>query len=805
MKILGDASFASLNQMFANIAIWSYRHKWQVMLMCCVAFGACGYLAQKVRMDNSFEAFFDESDPTYSAYNVFRDNFGSDEIIYIMFDASDSTHGVFNEQIISKIDRLGKAIDAGVPFVKKVRSITNAELMVADGDDLDIRKISDKLPLDQAQLLKFADLFRNKPLYVNNLFDREQKLGVMVVEMSRSSTDPIDQIRLDPEDGDGLENLYPQVSAAALTQILSDPEFVDIPFYLSGDVPINATYNRILDKESTSLGAICMTIIVLLLLIFFRGRVIGAVGPIVVVGLAVMVTVAFMSLMDWPIDMMFGLAPTLLITIGVADAVHIISEFLTQLRKHESREMALRDTLYVVGTPCLLTSITTAIGFLSMSMAPVKTISHLAIYISLGVLAAFFLSITLLTFFLSFIRPAKQSAGRRERPGYLSRMLNRCSQFTLNNPGICMMAFSVTVIVAGVGLKNLKVDSNYLLDFDKSVKVRKDTEHIDNTMGGMSAYAYLFDTAKEGGIKNPKFLAELDRVQSQVLGHQPLVRKATSIVDLIKDINQSFHNDDPAYYRIPESADLISQYLLVYELSGGEDLYTYVTRDFSQAVLQIRTQLTDTSELAKFEAQMQEYLNANPLYLSERSNTGMGALYLKLMTYISDSQILGFSIALTVITLLFAIIFSSVKMGLISMIPNIAPIMVVGGLMGWTGTYLDYSKLLIAPVALGIAVDDTIHMMTRFKLEFERVGDYRKAFVITFNEAGRALVITSVTLACGWSAMLMSTMEVTFWFSVLLSSTIALALLADLFVTPLLIIWAQPFGPEKEKLDGASA
>lgn len=125
--------------------------------------------------------------------------------------------------------------------------------------------------------------------------------------------------------------------------------------------------------------------------------------------------------------------------------------------------------------------------------------------------------------------------------------------------------------------------------------------------------------------------------------------------------------------------------------------------------------------------------------------------------------------------------------------------------MGWTGTYLDYSKLLIAPVALGIAVDDTIHMMTRFKLEFERVGDYRKAFVITFNEAGRALVITSVTLACGWSAMLMSTMEVTFWFSVLLSSTIALALLADLFVTPLLIIWAQPFGPEKEKLDGASA
>lgn len=789
-------SFSRLNNLFANIAVWSYRRKWRVMLLCVLVFGVSGYLAQNIRMDNSFEAFFDESDPTYSAYKIFRENFGSDEIIYLMYDASAYPHGVFNQQVITKIEHLGTAIEARVPFVKRVRSIVNAELMTANGDDLEIKTIQDALPLSQDQLLTFAEKFRNKPLYVGNLFDKAQNLGVVIVEMSRSSTDPVDLIRLDPDKGDGLENVYPQVSATVLTEILAEADFADIPYYLSGDVPINAAYNRILNTESTSLGAISMLIIVVLLLVFFRGRPIGAIGPVAVVALAVMMTVAFMSLLDWPMDMMFGMAPTLLITIGVADAVHIISEFLTHLRQHGDREKALRDTLYLVGTPCLLTTLTTAIGFISMSVAPVKTISHMAIYISLGVLAAFFLSITLLTFFLGFVQPPKQMQSASATPSRLDRLLQGCSQFALNHPGICIGVFLLTLLLAGTGLKDLEIDSNYLLDFNKSVQVRIDTEHIDSTMGGMGAFTYLFDTRQEGGVKNPAFLQELERVENQVSQHQPLVRKVTSIVDLIKDINQSFHGDDPAYYRIPESRELISQYLLVYELSGGEDLFTNVTRDFSQAVLQIRTQLTNSSELARFESSMQQYLAANPLQVSDKSNTGMGELYLKLMTYISDSQIRGLSIALVVITLLFALLFGSLKMGIVSMIPNIAPILIVGGLMGWVGTYLDYSKLLIAPVAVGIAVDDTIHMMTRFKLEFARLGNYRKAFEVTIHEIGRALVITSVTLVCGWSAMMASTMEVTFWFSILLSSTIVLALLADLFITPLLIIWLKPFGPE---------
>lgn len=792
--------FSKLNKLFAELAVWSFRNRILVSLGSLMMLGGALFLANGVRMDNSFEAFFDESDPTYQAYNTYRDNFGSDEIIYIMYDASSYPHGVFNKALIEKVNALGKEIENRVPFVKKVRNITNAELMVGEDDDLVIRKIEEELPLDQQSLNKFAQAFSKKPMFIGNLFDKEQKLGAILVEMTRSSTDPLNEIRLDPEGGDSLDNLYPQVSGDELDLILAETQFSDIPYYLSGDVPLNIVYNRIIYREMLTLGGATFLIIAIVLAVFFKGKIIGILGPISVVLLALMMTVAFISAMGWNIDMMFGLTPTLLTAIGIAHAVHIISEFTVHFNKTGDKEKAIYQTLYLVGTPCLLTSLTTAAGFLAMSIAPIKTISHMAVYMSIGVLFAFLLSITLLTFFLSF---ARQSKNKPETSStqltILDKFLRVSSEFSIKKPLLALSIFALIVLGAGLGIRNLEIDSNYLSDFSEGVLIRQHTEHIDNTMGGMSSFVYLIDSGVENGLKNPAFLHELARVQAEAEKHMPLIRKTTSVVDLLKDINQSFHGGDPDYYKIPESQALIAQYLLVYELSGGDDLYTYITNDYSQALIQMRVQLTDSSELEKFENKMQLYLSKNPLKHAEKSNTGIGALWLKLINYISDSQIRGLSLALVVITLLICFIFGSVKMGLVSMIPNIAPIVIVGGMMGWMGIDLDSTKLLIATVAIGLAVDDTIHMMTRFKLEFDRLGNYFEAFRCTIHEVGKALVITSITLVLGWSALLFSLMDIQFWFSILLSSTIILALAADFFIMPVLIFWLKPFGPENTK------
>lgn len=787
-----------LHKAFADLGAWSFSNKWIVFAVSLVILSGSLFLSNQVRMDNSFEAFFDANDEAYSAYKVYRNNFGSDEIIYLMYDASEYSHGIFNVELMDKIHNLTKTIDLQVPFVHRVRSISNAELMIGREDELVIKKISEEWPLNQQGLLDFAEGFKKKPLFLGNLFDKDFKYGAIVVEMTQSSTDPADKIRLDPEGGDGLDNMYPQVSHAALKEVLAQPPYNEIPFYISGDVPLNSTYNEIVEEETATLGGASMIIILVILALFFRGKIIGIVGPLVVVGFAMVMTIAFISLMGWNVDMMFVMAPTLLLAIGVAHSVHIVSAFLTKARELGDRKQALSETLYLVGTPCLLTSLTTAAGFFAMSTAPIKSISHMAIYMSMGVLFAFFLSVTLLTFFLNFIRIPEGKIETNKKPQLLDKFLRKVGNITIAHPKKLIGLFVLIVFGVGTGIADIKIDSNYLHDFSNRVQVKLDTQYIDNTMSGMGSYAYLLDTKQEGGIKDPEFLKELDRLQQQVDSHYPLVRKTTSIVDLLKDLNQSFHADNPEYYRIPESRELVAQYLLVYEMSGGEDLFSFITDDYSQALIEMRMKLTNSSELAEFDQSIQSYLETNPLTLSERSSTGIGALWMQLMDYISDSQRSGVLIALGVITLLISFIFGSFKLGVISMIPNIAPIVIVTGAMGWFEIYLDYTKLFIAPIAIGIAVDDTIHMITRFRLEFQRLGNYKAAFEATIQEVGRALVITSVTLVCGFCALFISVMSAQVWFGVLLSSTIILALLADLFIMPILVFWLKPFGPERE-------
>ena len=231
--------------------------------------------------------------------------------------------------------------------------------------------------------------------------------------MEKSSIDPLVEIRLDPEGGDGLENLYPQVTYESIEQILAEPEYEGINFYHTGDVPLNSVYNTITMSESSGLGAITVVVIGALLLFFFRSP-IGLVGPLAVVVLSIVVTIAVVGLIGWELDLMFSMLPTLLIAVGVADSVHILSEFRAYHAELGDRRAAVRRTMYLVGTPCLLTSLTTAAGFAAMSVSPIKALSHFGVYCAIGVVAAFLLSVTLLMVFLSFGRRVRGRRGNGE-------------------------------------------------------------------------------------------------------------------------------------------------------------------------------------------------------------------------------------------------------------------------------------------------------------------------------------------------------------------------------------------------------
>jgi predicted RND superfamily exporter protein len=786
---------------FAAIGGWSYDHRWVVLAVAIFLVAGSLLLASGAQVDSSYENYFDPADPIYTSYEQFREDFGSDEVSYILYEAPDFEHGPWNVDVMRRIAHLTEALEDEVPFIYEVRSLANAELMVGVGDGIEIHELRDDLPESQEELLALRDRYLAKPIFVGSILSADARFAAIVIEMDRSSTDPPDEIRLDPEGGDGLENMYPQPTESAISEILARPEYQGIAFYHSGDVPMNAAYNRIIGQETQVLQGITSLVIAVLLFVFFRS-VVGVVGPILVVQLGVLMVVAFVALVGWKLDLSFSSAPTLLIAIGIAHSVHILSEFRGRFADLGDRREALVSTLYLVGTPCLLASLTTSAGFLAMGFAPIKSIAHMGVYNAFGVMAAFVLSFTLLMAFLSFgarvpPRRASQLEVLHAKGGALMQgALRGIAAFVVRRRAP-VLGFSCVIFALSIaGAARLSVDSNWLDDFADDMPLKQTTLKVDEVMGGVTNLILLFDGGSPDSIQEPAVLRDIERMQEWAEANFELVRESHSIVDILKDLNQTFHAEDPAWYLLPDSRELVAQYLLLYETAGGSEADEFLSSDRQRASLELRLKLAPTSHTAELVHAIDEELDREPLETASMSLTGIGALWVKLMDYIVWSQIRGFLFAFTVIGAMMCVLFRSIKTGLVSMVPNLAPVLLTLGVMGWFGLDLDYTTVSVAAVAMGIAVDDTIHLVSRYRHEFERSGSYEEALLAAVLDVGRALVITSVALVCGFLVLLFSSLASQAAYGILLATTIVTALVADFLLMPALVLTFHPFGPE---------
>jgi predicted RND superfamily exporter protein len=793
-------SFERLDHFFGKLAGFSFDHRWWMVALSILLLLGCLALASKARINNGFESFFDANDTTYLTYDEFREDFGSDEISYILYEAPNHEFGPFNIEIMQRIIELTEALEEEVPFVYQVRSLANVELMIGNDDGIEILELQDLFPLSQEELIDLRPAYLGKEMLVGGILSEDAKYAAIIVEMDRSSTDSLEDIRLDPEGGDGIANLYPQVTDAAITEILAREEYSGITFLHSGDVPLNAIFNVVIGDESAFLQGVTAFLISLILLFFFRSFV-GVFAPLLVIQISVIATVAFVVVLGWDLDLSFGSIPTLITAIGVAHSVHILSEFRGLFSKIGDRRQALVETLRLVGTPCLLTSITTAVGFASMSFVPIKSIAHMGAYSAFGVLVAFLLSLTMLLAALSFGRthPRRAMNDAIPREGSegdtLHGVLDAIYHFVLKRRREILWISFLILTIAVAGILRLVVDSNWLNDLSDRIPLKAHTIQVDEVMGGAMNLILLFDGGSPDSIKDPAVLGDIARVQEWA-NQQELVRKSYSIADVIKDLNQSFHADDPSFHQIPETRELIAQYLILYEGAGGVEVDEYVSSDYQRASLELRLQLRMMSHTAGLVEDLEAELARNPLRASTISLTGMGALWLKLLDQIVVSQIQGFLIAFSAITLLMCLLLASVKTGLLSMLPNLVPVLLTLGIMGWMVIPLDYSKASIAAVAMGIAVDDTIHLISRFRYEFLRCGNYARALELALFDVGRALVITSIALVCGFLVLTLSLLDSQATQGVLLSTTIIVALLGDFLLLPALILTFKPFGDE---------
>ncbi|MBK7948473.1 MAG: MMPL family transporter [Deltaproteobacteria bacterium] len=799
-----------LNQRFAGLAGWCFDHRSIVGLICLLLFAGSIVLASKVQQDASYESYFNEGDDTYEAYQKYLDDFGSDEVSYIGYEIPDLPHGVWNVDAMAALIALTEALEDEVPFVYEVTSLANAELTVGTEEGLEITKIRDEWPLTQEELLERREAYLKKPLLVGGIVNQDASFAAILIEMDRTSTDPPEEIVWDPapEKAEDLENMYPQVSDTKITEILARPQFAAFRFFPSGDVALNAFFNRVLVSEPAYLMMISLLLISALQLVGFRSFV-GVAAPLVVLVLTALTTVAFMVVVGYKMGISFSATPTLLMVIGVAYCVHVLSEFRTQMVALGDRREALVKTMSLVGLPSLLTAVTTAVGFASMAFVPIRTMAEGAVYQAFGVMAAYFFSVTVLLGALSFgarrpkwVERARASAsdiGSTSSASFATRALDGIARFNLAHRTGLLFGFAVFTIACLVGSTRVVVDSNWLADFWDDSPIRVNVVKVDDEMGGMSNIIYLFDGGHEESIKEPAVLREIERVQALALEDDWLVRKTYSIVDIVKDLNQSFHSDDPAYHRIPETREEVAQYLLLYESSGGEEAAELVSPDYRVASLELRVRVGRIVHMAALIDRLDAALVEKPLEKTETTLTGIGALWLKLTNYIVSSQVEGFGLALIAVTLVMIVLFRSISIGLIAMIPNVVPVLLALGAMGWFDITLDYNKATIASIALGIAVDDTVHLMSRFRLEFGIHRSYEAALHASMQDVGRALIHTSIALVLGFLVLCLSELRSQAFYGILLAASLTTALLADLFLLPPLVLWLKPFGPEQAR------
>lgn len=796
----------ALDRAFSAISMWSSRRPWWVLGMALVALVVALYGASMARMDNSLDSYFDEEDPSFRYYKNYIEEFQSDEVIYLLYSVPGKEHGPFDLETMKKIDALTRAIEAEVPFVRKVTSLTNVEFIKAEGDLIEIEALMENFPDSQEELLKLRDLALSKPLYVGSVISKDARHAAVVVEMTRTSTDPIDKLRLDPDGGDDLPNLYPQAPDTTMREILARPEYQGIDFKISGDVPMNSAYNTLMGADLGIITPLSLLLVAVIGVLVMGLRWVSVLAPLTIVIFALIMTLGFMGFTGMKMTLFFMMVPTLLVAVGVAQAVHMILAWQHTSEREPDKHKAVAQTMMKIGTPCLMAAGTTAIGFAGMGGSHLRSLSEMAWYTAFGVMMCFVLSVTLL---VTFATRGKGTAKHREPPLVIrgfKALIPGILALNIHHPRKLVVAFTLIGLAFGAGIAKLKIDFNFLHEFKPHIEWRQHTEYINDHMGGLLSVVYLINTGEPDGIKNVQLLKDLEGLQ-KVADSFEVSQDSVSVADIIKELNQAFHGGDPAYYRLPDDRDTLSQLLLVYELSGGKEMNDVLNLDRSKTALQIRLKLVAASEVKQFVDAMDAYLAQHPEISGKVEVSGIGYLWVQMAKYIASSQTQGYALTFALITLAMILAFGALRIGLLAMIPNLFPIAMAMGLMGWLGWPLDYFRLLLATIAIGIAVDDTIHMTALYKHEFDRCGRYREALERAMPVVGPAMMSTTVILVVAFSAYYASSLAIVASFGFLLSLTIGTALIADLLLLPALILLLKPFGAEHdvaEPADGAA-
>ena len=511
--------------------------------------------------------------------------------------------------------------------------------------------------------------------------------------------------------------------------------------------------------------------------------------PLVVVGLSVLSTLGLMGHLGVAISLPTQILPSMLLAIGVADSVHLLTMFFREFDRGASREEALRLAVGHSAVPIFLTSVTTAGGMASFSVVEIAPVAALGVYAPVGVFFALFFSLTLLPALLATLPVGRSSRGREDFDR-LDGLLVSLGVFATRQPRRVLLASAVLCTVAFGGIPRLVVSHNPPEWLEEESPIRLALDLIDREMGGAMTMEIVVEGGAEGALRSPALLREmagLGEALEQIPDEELRARQTISLADVVKEIHRALHAGDPAAYVVPQDRALIAQELLLFEGSGTDDLEEQVDGDYTVGRISVRLPWHDAIHYVDFiedvEARSNETLTqAGGVFLS-----GSLPLVTRAVKTVLYGVLESYGIALVVILGLMILMLGELRMGLYAMVPNLVPLVLTLGAMGWFGVPFDSFTMMTGGIALGLVVDDTIHFMHNFARYHARDGQVEVAVRETLTTAGRAITVTSLALGIGFLLFTFSSMNNLVAFGQVIAFAVGSALVADFLIAPALM------------------
>lgn len=784
------------------------RFRFAVVLFSAILMVLLSVNMRNLQFDTSNEGFLRADDPILATYNDFREQFGRDDMLILAIHSDD----IFSIEFLSRLKELHETLESEITNINDMISMVNARSTRGEGDVLLVDDLLLNFPQTEQQLQDLRSLVMSNPLYLNQLISSNGMYTTIVIESSvYTAAGEVDLLSGFDEGSDDIGTDSDNgLSSGKFISDQENSEFVeavyevvrryqsdDFQIYVAGSPAVMHSIKLFMQSDVKKFMRIAILVIGVCLFVMFR-RLSGVILPLIVVAASVASTIGLMAVLGVSFKLPTTILPSFLLAVGVGASVHVLSLTYQALRRGNQKNESIRHAYSHSGLAIVMTSLTTAAGLASFSFAGVAPIADLGIFASIGVLFSLWYTLTLLPALLAIIALKEIESDKAHSKNRVDRLLEFLADFSIDHHRKILIAAAILLAIAIYGAVQVRFSHQVLNWLPEDLNVRISTEVIDRELKGSVVLEVLLDTGMENGLYDRDTLLAIDRLthamERDFADQQVFVGKSIAVTTILKEIHQALHGNNPDFYKVPENERLIPQEFLLFENSGSDDLQDVVDSRFQIARITLKVPWQDAllyrgfinETMERFEAEFsgKSLDGAEPMQVTV---TGIMSIFGGIISAAIYSTAQSYIIALVIITFLMIVLIGNLKLGFVSMIPNLTPIMCIVGFMGLASIQFDMFTMLIAPIAIGLAVDDTIHFMYNFKKYFELTGDVREAVHRTLQTAGRAMLTTSVVLSIGFFIFTLASMNNLFYFGLLTGIAILLALGADLILAPALM------------------